>query len=227
MVDGAAEADDCIGPGLQREGGSRAAYHPDGLDDWGKVRKVALRIGPGIGRGAVVRRKRAQAQAVQISDVFVVVVDNHILVALVGAFLWELGASAAIEFLDDQQTGQGAQQLHIQGYIGPGYQHFVQRTVEEVVAHAVPHRDAVQAVGNVGGHAAVLSGQKYINDFIGETFYPDGGAIAGAEACRVHGLYRDIVNILGGVGASYVHATCQEHGKGGQQDYNFILHVSP
>ena len=159
MVDGAAKGDDGVGSRLQREVFSASGQLPDDGHDRDEVREDGLPgdgipIRPVVDRRAVVRRQGAETEAVQVDRFEIVVVEEDVLVALVGALLRSLAASAAVDFLHDEPAGggMGQQQVHD----APLRDHdLVRRAVEEVLARSVAAGDAVDARGNLDfGEAA-------------------------------------------------------------------------
>ena len=106
---------------------------------------------------AVERRQRAEAQAVQVHGLEVVVVEDEILVALVGALLRGLAAATGIEFLDHEPAGRGMRQPQVHDAPLRDH-HLVRRAVEEVFPGSVAAGDAVDARRNFGLRKAAAVG---------------------------------------------------------------------
>src|SRR5574344_1321979 len=104
MINRSPKTDDGIGSRSKRESLSGPPYRPYRLHYWNEVLIDLLpgsriRSYPRIGGSGIVRRKRPDAETVQIDRLRIIIMDNDILVGLISPFIRGLAATSAIKFL--------------------------------------------------------------------------------------------------------------------------------
>ena len=154
MVDGAAEGDERVLARLQGPGPAVSGEPPDDRHHRDEVREgqvARLRVPdePAVGAGGVVRRQGTEAEAVQVGRLRIVVVQEDVLVALVGPFFRGLAAAADVEFLDDDAAGLGEVEREVERAVFR-HEDAVFRPVEEGLAGPGAEGDPVHAGGK--GH---------------------------------------------------------------------------
>ena len=226
VVDGAAQGNHRVLSGLQREVVAVSRHHDDGVVQGQEIRQGTVLVQPGIVGVAVIRGDAAHAQPVQIGDHRAVVVNNHVLVALVSAFRGRFGTAAAIDFLDDQGAGLGMQQGYFQFQILSTDHYVVPVAVEHVHPFPVTDRYPVNAVGQQHGGAGLLAHREFVAHPAKHVFNGDGRCADGLKAVRINGLYQQAAQAFLGIGLPEFHTASQQQ-ECCRYSYNFILHVSP
>lgn len=154
----ALEADNCIGARRQREGGAGSADLPYCLDYRNEVFVRIVR--PWIRTVGIVRGESSEAETVKIDGLVVVVMDNHVLVGLVGTLLRGPAASSDIKFLNDKGACLGMQEAEADTQWAVVEPYTITGRVEDVTAGTVAERDAVDAVRESSLGAAVAPGEE-------------------------------------------------------------------
>ena len=152
--------------------------------------KSGKTVSPVTGSRSVERRQRAEAQAVQVHGLEVVVVDDEILVALVGAFLRGLAAAAGIDFLDHESAGRGMRQPQVHDAPLRDH-HLVRRAVEEVFPRSVAAGNAVDARRNLDFRKAAAVGPGQVRGAGGNLLNADDRAFVDGIgiAVRIDGVH--------------------------------------
>ncbi len=102
--------------------------------------------------------------------------EQHVLVALPGAFLGGLAAAADIEFLHHEGAGEGILQRKLDGHGLTRNDHLVLAAVIDVAALAVAHQNAVNTLRQENGHGAAAVGFGQPGGTGGDIHEPHDGA---------------------------------------------------
>ena len=139
---------------------------------------IPERFLPGLGIGnqpdvrsvRIVRIDRSETDIVEVGDLFGIVVQDHVLIALISTFQRIFLTAAAVDLLDDDLTGFGSHQRDIhrlRKVAGRRDDHLIARAVEIddriLLRHPVARADPVNSESHFEPGHIVVAGRSRIN----------------------------------------------------------------